>query len=76
MSTASISLIGNVSEISRGRLYEDQRERVTVAVEGAEPPYAELRLLNDRGWILGQKLTIIIGPAVSDELTIGASNGT
>ena len=70
----SVSLIGNVSEISRGGMYEDQRERVTVAVEGAEPLYAELRLPNDRGWILGQKLNITIRPAVIDELAIGASN--
>lgn len=74
MGTASISLLGNVSEISRAGLYEDRRERITVAVEGAEPLYAELRLLNDKGWIVGQRLKIIIGPAVADEVAVGASN--
>jgi len=72
MSMASISLIGHVSEISRGRMYEDQRERVTVVVEGAEPLCAELRLRNYRGRIFGQKLEIAIGPASSDELRSGA----
>jgi hypothetical protein len=73
MST-SVSLVGKVSEISSGGMYEDRRERVTVAVEGAEPLYAELRLPNNNGWSLGQRLNITIGPAVLDELAIGASN--
>lgn len=57
-------------------MYDDQRERVTVVVEGAEPLYAELRLLNHKGRILGQKLKVVIGPASSDELRIGASNNS
>lgn len=74
MSTSSVSLIGNVSEISKSGMYEDRRERVTVAVEGAEPLYAELRLPNDKGWILGQKLKVIIAAAIVDELAPGDSN--
>ena len=48
MSTSSVRLAGNISEISRAGLYSDSRERVTVSVEGAEPLYAELRLPNER----------------------------
>jgi hypothetical protein len=76
MTRTSVSLIGNVSEISRSRLYEDQRERITVAVEGADQLYAELRLPNDKGWTLGQKVTVIIEPTVADELKRGDSRRT
>ena len=68
MSSSSVQLLGNVSEISRSGLYEDHRERITVAVEGAEPLYAEIRLRNDKGWAVGQRLKVIIVPAVSDEI--------
>jgi hypothetical protein len=67
VSTSSVRLLGNVSEISRGGLYEDHRERITVAVQGAEPLYAELRLPNDQGWTVGQRVRVIIAPAASDE---------
>jgi hypothetical protein len=67
VSTSSVRLLGNVSEISGGGLYEDHRERITVAVQGAEPLYAELRLPNDKGWTVGQRVRVIIVPAGSDE---------
>jgi hypothetical protein len=63
-----VQLLGNVSEISRSGLYEDHRERITVAVEGAEPLYAEIRLPNDKGWAVGQRVKVVIAPAVSDEI--------
>jgi hypothetical protein len=62
VSSSSVQLLGNVSEISRSGLYEDHRERITVAVEGAEPLYAEIRLRNDQGWAVGQRLKVIICP--------------
>jgi hypothetical protein len=57
---ASLRLAGKISEISRGGLYGDSRERVTVSVEGAEPLYAELRLPNVQGWAVGQKVLVVI----------------
>jgi hypothetical protein len=58
MNTCSLMLIGNISEISRAALYGDYRDRVTVYVEGAEPLYAELRLPNEQGWTVGQKVMV------------------
>jgi len=63
VSTSSVRLVGNISEISRPGLYADHRERVTVSVEGAEPLYAELRLPNEQGWKVGQKVMVSIAPA-------------
>lgn len=60
MSEHSVRMTGNITEISRPGLYLDHRERVTVSVEGAEPLYAELRLPNDRGWSVGQKVMVTI----------------
>ena len=62
MNLQSIRLAGNISEISRPGLYFDQRERVTVSVQGAEPLYAELRLPNEQGWSVGQKVVVVIVP--------------
>ena len=39
MTSDGVKLVGNISEISRGGLYSDRQERVTVSVEGAEPLY-------------------------------------
>jgi hypothetical protein len=61
---ASVRLTGNISEISRGGLYADSQERVTVFVEGAEPLYAEIRLPNVQGWVLGQRVMVVIVPAI------------
>jgi hypothetical protein len=61
---ASVRLTGNISEISRGGLYADSQERVTVSVEGAEPLYAEIRLPNLQGWVVGQRVMVVIVPAV------------
>lgn len=62
MSEHSVRMTGNITEISRPGLYLDHRERGTVSVEGAEPLYAELRLPNDRGWSVGQKVMVTIAP--------------
>jgi hypothetical protein len=67
VSTSSVRLVGNISEISRAGLYSDRRERVTVSVDGAEPLYAELRLPNEQGWTVGQKVMVTIAPADSGE---------
>jgi hypothetical protein len=56
----NLRLTGNVSEISRSELYLDHQERVTVAVEGAEPLYAELRVPNVHGWVVGQRVVLLI----------------
>jgi hypothetical protein len=63
-----VRLAGNVSEISRPGLYVDERERVTVWVDGAEPLYAELRVPNERGWKVGQKLVVVIVAADSEDV--------
>ena len=62
----TVKLAGNVSEIHPG-LYLDNREHVTVSVQGAEPLYAELRVPNDVGWKLGQKVMVTIASADTDE---------
>jgi hypothetical protein len=56
-------MTGNITEVSRPGLYLDHQERVTVSVEGAEPLYAELRLPNEQGWSVGQKVMVTIAPA-------------
>jgi hypothetical protein len=58
----NLKLVGNISDISRPGLYEDHQERITVCVEGAEPLYAELRLPNVSGWVVGQKVLVVIVP--------------
>jgi hypothetical protein len=67
INTRVVKLAGTISEISRAGLYEDHRERVTVFVEGAEPLYAELRLRNQEGWNLGQRMLIVIVPVDPDD---------
>jgi hypothetical protein len=56
----TLRLVGSVTEVSRPGLYLDERERITVAVEGAEPLYAEIRIPNTQGWVLGQRVTVIM----------------
>jgi hypothetical protein len=56
----TLRLAGSVTEVSRRGLYLDERERITVAIEGAEPLYAEIRVPNTQGWVLGQKLMLIM----------------
>lgn len=53
-------LAGEVSEISRSGLYADHQERVTVLVEGGDPLYAELRVPNEQGWSIGQKVVVTV----------------
>ncbi len=65
MNAHTVKLAGNVSEVLQG-LYWDQGEQVTVSVQGAEPLYAELRVPNDVGWKLGQKVMVTIAPADTD----------
>jgi hypothetical protein len=60
VNTQSVSLDARIGNISQACLYEDQQERMTVEVEGAEPLYAELRLLNQHGWVVGQKVLVVI----------------
>jgi hypothetical protein len=61
----SLKLAGNITDISRGGLYEDHQDRVTLYVEGAEPLYAELRLPNRPGWTVGQRVVLVIVPTPS-----------
>ncbi len=62
----TLRLVGSISGISRPGLYVDHQERVTVSVEGAEPLYAELRLPNQLGWVVGQKVLVVIIPALAE----------
>jgi hypothetical protein len=64
----SLRLVGNISQISRGGLYFDSQDRITVSVEGAEPLYAELRLPNKQGWAVGQRVVVVIVPTASDAM--------
>jgi hypothetical protein len=60
MPIETLRLAGSVTEVSRRGLYLDERERITVAIEGAEPLYAEIRVPNTQGWVLGQRLMVIM----------------
>jgi hypothetical protein len=64
-STQSVRLDGRIGNISQACFYEDHHERITVEVDGAEPLYAELRLPNQYGWVVGQKVLVVIMPVVS-----------
>lgn len=61
-----IKLAGEVSEISRSGLYADHQERVTLSVQGAEPLYAEIRVPNEQGWSIGQKVMVTVMAAESE----------
>ena len=60
VNTQSMRLDGRVGNISQACFYEDHQERITIEVEGAETLYAELRLLNQYGWVVGQKVLVVI----------------
>lgn len=79
MKNEGLLLMGRIVELSRGGLYVDRQERVTLQVHGAEPLYAELRLPNNRSWTIGQELLISIVPARSrrvQEVVSDVPNGT
>jgi hypothetical protein len=61
----TLKLAGNVVDISRAALYPDQQERITLSVEGAEELYAELRVPNQHGWAVGQRVVLVIVPTAS-----------
>ena len=65
MNTQNVRLDGRIGNISQSFLYGDRQERITVEVEGAEPLYAELRLPNQHGWRVGQKVLVVIMPVAS-----------
>jgi hypothetical protein len=65
MKDEKLLLMGRIIELSRGGLYVGRQERVTLQVDGAEPLYAELRLPNNRAWVIGQEVLISIVPARS-----------
>lgn len=64
VNTHDLRLIGHISDIS---LYADYQEWVTVSVDEAEPLYAELRLRNHAGWVVGQKVLVVIIPAPPED---------
>jgi hypothetical protein len=61
----TLKLAGNVVEVSRAALYPDEQERITVWVEGAEQLYAEIRVPNQPGWVVGQRVVLVIVPTSS-----------
>jgi hypothetical protein len=67
MSSTSLRLIGNVSDICQPVYSSDNHEQVTVFVEGAEPLYAEIRIPNKQGWRVGQKVVVMIAPVSADD---------
>jgi hypothetical protein len=60
MNNKKLELYGFVTELSRPGLYFDKQERVTFSITGAEPMYAELRLPNKHGWVVGEGVAISI----------------
>jgi len=50
-------LSGRVTDVSRSIGYAEQ---VTFTVEGAIPLWAEVRLPNSHGWVVGDQLSISI----------------
>jgi hypothetical protein len=65
VSTQSVRLDGRIGNISQACFYEDHHERITVEVDGTEPLYAELRLPNQYGWVVGQRVLVVIMPVAS-----------
>jgi hypothetical protein len=61
----TLKLAGNVIKVSLAALYPDDQERITVWVEGAEQLYAELRVPNQPGWAVGQRVVLVIMPTAS-----------
>jgi hypothetical protein len=67
MNAVGVKFLGSVTDLSRSGIYEDEVERVTVSVVGAEPLYAELRVPNKEGWQVGQRVTVTIAPTDAGE---------
>lgn len=55
-----MTLSGRVTDVSRPRVGLDCGEQVTFAVDGAVPLWAEVRLPNSHGWVVGDLLLISI----------------
>jgi hypothetical protein len=53
-------LSGRVTNVSRCRFSLDQGEQVTFTVDDAVPLWAEVRLPNSHGWVVGDLLSISI----------------
>ena len=68
MSGKNVVLSGTVTEVSRPGLYIrslsidgfPQDEQVTFFIEGAMPLWAELRIPNNNGWMVGDRVAISI----------------
>jgi hypothetical protein len=54
-------LRGTVTDVSSPRYGLDCSEQVTFSIDGAEPFWAEVRLPNQHGWVVGDRLSISIG---------------
>jgi hypothetical protein len=59
-----IVLSGSVTDVSRQCVDLHYGEQVTFAIEGAVPLWAEVRVPNNRGWVVGDRVSICI---VSEE---------
>jgi hypothetical protein len=53
-------LRGTVTDVSSPRYGLDCNEQVTFSIDGAEPFWAEVRLPNQHGWVVGDRLSISI----------------
>ena len=53
-------LCGHVTDVSRPRFGLDCDELVTFTIDGATPLWAELRLPNRHGWVVGERVSISI----------------
>jgi hypothetical protein len=54
-------LAGRVTEVSRLG-FSPQPELVTFSVDGAEPLWSEVRVPNEHGWAVGDRVLISIEP--------------
>ena len=55
-----IVLSGSVTDICHPRMTSEYGEQVTFAIDGAVPLWAELRVPNRHGWVVGDRVSISI----------------
>lgn len=59
-------LKGKVVAVESGAEYVDQKQRVTIAIEGADSGYRKLRIASD-SFVLDQEVSVEIRPSGADE---------
>jgi len=67
-----IILSGRVPDVSPASVDSDYAEQVTFSIEEAVPLWAEVRVQNRDGWVVGDRVSICIVCAERDSATQAA----